>query len=158
MADIHDLYDDVTTGGEGEYVLEHGGAEYTFNVQALTRSRKNEVLSSLPEGYLDPTGLPDELDPDDVAEMSDKELMDAIEDAGGDVGALMAGQMLDEAATETVINAMGDAYSHADLSDSELENMLRSSQFPDSAFNEMLNRMIEVSTPDEGMRDFRGES
>jgi hypothetical protein len=157
MADIHDLYDDVTTGGTGEYVLEHGGAEYTFEVRALQRTRKNEVLASLPEGFLDPTGLPDGLDPDEMAEMDDAELMQAIKDAGGDVGELMAGQMLDEAATETVIDAMRDAFSHPKLSDSELENMLRSSQFPDAAFNEMLNRMIEVSTPDEEMRDFRSE-
>jgi hypothetical protein len=158
MADIHDLYDDVTTGGSGEYVLEHAGSEYTFEVRALQRSRKNEVLASLPEGFLDPTGIPDDLDPDEMASMDDAELMQAIEDAGGDVGELMAGQMLDEQATETVIEAMVDAYDHPDLSDSELENMLRSSQFPDSAFNEMLNRMIEVSTPDEEMRNFRSES
>lgn len=157
MADIHDLYDDVTTGGSGEYVLGHAGSEYTFDVRALQRSRKNEVLASLPEGFLDPTGIPDDLDPDEMAEMGDAELMQAIEDAGGDVGELMAGQMLDEQATETVIDAMVDAYNHADLSDSELENMLRSSQFPDSAFNGMLNRMIEVSTPDEEMRNFRSE-
>jgi len=157
MADIHDLYDDVTTGGSGEYVLEHAGSEYTFDVRALQRSRKNEVLASLPEGFLDPTGIPDGLDPDEMAAMDDAELMQAIEDAGGDVGELMAGQMLDKQATETVIEAMVDAYDHPDLSDSELENMLRSSQFPDSAFNEMLNRMIEVSTPDEGMRNFRSE-
>jgi len=158
MADIHDLYDDVTTGGSGEYVLEHAGSEYTFDVRALQRSRKNEVLASLPEGFLDPTGIPDGLDPDEMAAMDDAELMQAIEDAGGDVGELMAGQMLDKQATETVIEAMVDAYDHPDLSDSELENMLRSSQFPDSAFNEMLNRMIEVSTPDEEMRNFRSES
>jgi hypothetical protein len=157
MADIHDLYDDVTTGGSGEYVLEYKGDEHTFTVQALTRSRKNDVLASLPEGFLDPTGLPDDLDPDELAEMGDAELMQAIEDAGGDVGELMAGQMLDEQATETVIDAMVDAYEHDALGDTELENMLRSSQFPDSAFNEMLNRMIEVSTPDEGMRNFRSE-
>jgi len=66
MADIHDLYDDVTTGGTGEYVLEHGGAEYTFEIRALQRTRKNEVLASLPEGFLDPTGLPDGLDPDEI--------------------------------------------------------------------------------------------
>lgn len=158
MSDIHELYDDVTSGGTGEYVIEHRGAEYSFEVQALTRTRKNEVLSSLPEGYLNPTGLPDDLDPDDLAEMSDTELMDAIEDAGGDVGELMAGQMLDAEATEIVIDAMVDAYSHPDLSDTELEHLLRSSQFPDSEFNAMLNRLIEVSTPDEEMRNFRGES
>jgi len=157
MADIHDLYDDVTTGGSGEYVLEYKGDEHTFTGQALTRSRKNDVLASLPEGFLDPTGLPDDLDPDELAEMGDAELMQAIEDAGGDVGELMAGQMLDEQATETVIDAMVDAYEHDALGDTELENMLRSSQFPDSAFNEMLNRMIEVSTPDEEMRNFRSE-
>jgi|APHM01.1.fsa_nt_gi hypothetical protein len=157
MADIQDLYRDVTTGGTGEFTLEHGGAEFTFSVKALTRSRKNEVLASLPEGFLDPSGLPDGLDPDELAEMDDTELVEAIEEAGGDVGELMAGQMLDADATETVIGAMTDSFSHEDLSDTELENMLRSSQFPDSAFNRMLNRMIEVSTPDEEMRNFRAE-
>ena len=155
---IQDLYDDVTTGGTGEYDLERGGETHTFEVVALSRSRKNEVLSALPEGFLDPTGLPDELDPEAVAEMDDAELIDAIEDAGGDVAELMSGQVLDGEATDVVIGAMVNAFSHPALADTELENMLRSSQFPDSAFNEMLNKMIEVSTPDEELRNFRGEA
>jgi hypothetical protein len=156
--DINDLYDDVTSGGSGTYTLEYQGAEFEFSVRALKRTRKNDVLAALPQGFLDPTGLPDGLDPETAAELSDAELIERIEDAGGDVGALMSGQILDAGATEVVIDAMVDAFDHPKLSDTELENILTTSQFPDREFNGMLNKMIEVSSPDESVRDFRGES
>jgi hypothetical protein len=156
--DINDLYADVTSGGKGEYILEYQGAEFELEVRALKRTRKNDVLAALPQGFLDPTGLPDGLDPEDAAELSDAELIEQIEDAGGDVGELMSGQILDAEATETVIDAMVDAFDHPQLSDTELENILTTSQFPDREFNGMLNKMIEVSSPDESVRDFRGES
>jgi len=116
------------------------------------------VLAALPEGFLDPTAIPDSLDRDELAELSDEELIKEIENAGGDVGELMSGQLLDAEATEVVIGAMVDSFSHPELADTELRNMLESSQFPDSGFNQMLNKMIEVSTPSEGVRDFRGSS
>jgi hypothetical protein len=156
--DIHELYDNVTTGGEGEYVLEHRGNEFTFDVRALKRTRKNELLASLPDGFLSPSGLPDDIDPEDVDDLSDEELLAKIEDAGGNVSELLSDRVLDGAATETVIDCMVDAYSHPKLSDSELEHMLTSSQFPDQEFMSMLNRMIEVSSPDASVRDFRGDS
>jgi hypothetical protein len=123
--DINDLYNDVTSGGSGTYTLEYQGAEFEFSVRALKRTRKNDVLAALPQGFLDPTGLPDGLDPEDAAEL---------------------------------IDAMVDAFDHPKLSDTELENILTTSQFPDREFNRMLNKMIEVSSPDESVRDFRGES
>jgi hypothetical protein len=156
--DIHDLYDDVTSGGEGEYVLEHRGGEFTFSVRALKRTRKNELLASLPDGFLSPAGLPDEIDAEDVNDLSDDKLLQKIEDAGGDVSELVSDRVLDSHATETVIDCMVDAFSHPKLSDSELEHMLTSSQFPDQEFMAMLNKMIEVSSPDESVRDFRGDS
>jgi hypothetical protein len=156
--DIHQLYDDVTTGGEGEYVLEHRGEEFTFSVQALKRTRKNELLASLPDGFLSPGGLPDEIDAEDVDDLSDEELLSKIEEAGGDVSELVSDRVLDADATETVIGCMVDAFGHPKLSNSELEHMLTSSQFPDQEFMSMLNKMIEVSSPDESVRDFRGDS
>lgn len=158
MTDIHELYDDVTSGGEGTYVLTYRGSEFEFSVRALSRTRKNDVLAALPEGFLDPTGIPDALDRDELADLSDEELIETIEDAGGDVGELMSGQLLDAEATEVVIDAMVDSFSHPKLSDTELRHMLESSQFPDAGFNRMLNKMIEVSTPSEEVRDFRGSS
>jgi hypothetical protein len=158
MADIQDLYEDVTTGGHDSFTLDYHGTEFEFQVKSLTRVRKNEVLASLPEGFLSPSGLPDDIDPEELSEMDDAELVEAIESNGGDVGELMSEQMLDREATEVVIDAMVDAYNHPDLSDTELENLLRSSKFPDKSFNQMLNKMIDVSTPDEGMRDFRRET
>jgi hypothetical protein len=156
--DATDLYEDVTSGGSGEYTLEYRGSEFDFSVRALKRTRKNEVLAALPQGFLDPTGLPDEVDPEDAAELSGPELIEQIEEAGGNVGELMSGQILDAEATEVVIDAMVDAFSHPQLSDTELENILTTSQFPDREFNKMLNKMIEVSSPDGSVRDFRSES
>jgi hypothetical protein len=158
MTDIHELYNDVTSGGEATFILSYRGSEFEFEVRALRRTRKNDVLAALPEGFLDPTAIPDSLDRDELAELSDEELIKEIEDAGGDVGELMSGQLLDAEATEVVIDAMVDSFSHPELADTELRNMLESSQFPDSGFNQMLNKMIEVSTPSEGVRDFRGSS
>jgi len=123
-----------------------------------SRFTEGRVLAALPEGFLDPTAIPDSLDRDELAELSDEELIKEIENAGGDVGELMSGQLLDAEATEVVIGAMVDSFSHPELADTELRNMLESSQFPDSGFNQMLNKMIEVSTPSEGVRDFRGSS
>jgi hypothetical protein len=156
--DINELYEDVTTGGTDEYTLAYAGEEFTFELQALTRTRKNEVLAALPQGFLDPTGLPDGVDPEAAAELSDDELIEKIEAAGGDVGDLVSGQLLDAGATEVAIEAMADAYSHPKLADRDLKNILSSSQFPDREFMQMLNKMIEVSSPDESVRDFRGET
>lgn len=156
--DIHDLYDDVTSGGRDEYVMDYRGNEFEFSVRALRRTRKNDVLAALPDGFLDPTGLPDEIDREEVAELGDEELIEKIEAAGGDVGELMAGQILDSEATTVVIDALVDSFNHGKLSDTELRNMLQSSQFPDREFNAMMNKMIEVSSPDESVRDFRGET
>jgi hypothetical protein len=156
--DINALYEDVTTGGTDEYTLEYAGEEFTFELQALTRTRKNEVLAALPQGFLDPTGLPEGVDPEAAAELSDEELIEKIEAAGGDVGDLVSGQLLDAEATEVAIDAMVTAYSHPKLADRDLENILSSSQFPDREFMQMLNKMINVSSPDDAVRDFRGET
>lgn len=156
--DIHDLYDDVTTGGTGEYVLAYRGNEFVFDVTALKRTRKNDILAVLPDGLLGPTSIPDDVDPEEIGDMTDEELIEKIEASGGDVGELMSGQILDEEATEVVIDAMVDAYSHPKLSDTELENILTSTRFPDREFNQMLSTMIEVSSPDESIREFRGET
>lgn len=156
--DIHDVYDDVTTGGTDEFVLQYRDNEFVLDVTALKRTRKNDVLAVLPDGFYDPTGLPDDVDPEEISDMSDEELIEKIDSSGGDVGELMSAQILDEEATEVAISAMVDAYSHPKLSDTELENMLTSTRFPDREFNRMLSKMIEVSSPDESVREFRGQT
>lgn len=158
---IQDLYDDVTSGGTGEYELDRGEGEnaetYTLSVRSLTRPRKNKVQSALPEGYFDPVIDPDEVDEEDIDEMGLSELKELLEENGSSLGEYEKSRTLDEEATEIAIEAMVDAYSHADLSDQELENMLRSAQFPEEHFQGMLMKMLEVSSGDDGHREFRSE-
>jgi len=159
MGDIHsDLYDDVTSGGSGSYDLEYKDSTYEFDVSALARSRKNEVLDALPGGYFDAVIDPDSLDEDELDDMGMAELESLLEDHGSSLAEFSKSRTMDAEATETVIDAMADAYSHPDLTRTEIANLLRSSQFPDAAFEEMLITMLEVSSASDEHRDFRGET
>lgn len=159
MGDIHsDLYDDVTSGGSGSYELDYKGETYEFTVAALSRARKNALLDALPEGYFDPVIDPDDLDQESLDDMDLSELRELLEEAGTSIAEFSKARTMDEEATNEVIEAMVDAYSHSELTDTELRNLLRSSQFPDSAFEEMLITLIEVSTAGDDVREFRQES
>lgn len=154
---IQDLYDDVTSGGTGEYELDHNEETYTLSVRSLTRPRKNKVQSALPSGFFDPVVDPDEVDEEDIDDMGLGELQDLLEEQGTSLGEFEKSRTLDEEATEVAIDAMVDAYGHPELSDQELENMLRSAQFPEEHFQSMLMKMLEVSSGDDGHREFRSE-
>jgi hypothetical protein len=159
MGDIHsDLYDDVTSGGSGSYELDYKGETYEFAVTALSRARKNALLDALPEGYFDPVIDPDDLDQESLDDMDLSELRELLEEAGTSIAEFSKARTMDEEATNEVIDAMVDAYDHSKLTDTELKNLLRSSQFPDSAFEEMLITLIEVSTAGDDVREFRQES
>lgn len=156
MGDIHsDLYDDVTSGGSDTYELEYKGSTYRFEVSALARARKNDLLDALPEGYFDPVIDPDELEDVEVSELGMDDLRELLEERGSSIGEFSKARTLDREATERAIDAMSEAYSHPELTSSEIENLLRSSQFPDAAFEEMLVALIDVSTPGDDVREFR---
>lgn len=159
MGDIHsDLYDDVTSGGSGSYELDYKGETYDFSVSALERARKNDLLDALPEGYFDPIVDPDELDEESLDDMDLSDLRDLLEENGTTVAEFSKARTMDEEATNKAIEMMGDAYSHPELTPTEIKNLLRSSQFPDAAFEEMLITLIEVSTAGDDVREFRQES
>lgn len=159
MGDIHsDLYDDVTSGGSGSYELDYKGETYEFSVTALSRARKNALLDVLPEGYFDPVIDPDDLDQESLDDMDLSELRELLEEAGTSIAEFSKARTMGEEATNEVIDAMVDGYSHPELTDTELRNLLRSSQFPDSAFEEMLIKLIEESTAGDDVREFRQES
>lgn len=159
MGDIHsDLYDDVTSGGSGSYNLDYKGSTYEFDVTALERSRKNEVLDALPEGYFDAVIDPDEVDEIGLEDMDMDDLESLLEEHGTSLAEFSKSRTMGKEATETVIDAMADAYSHPELTRTEISNLLRSSQFPEQQFENMLITMLQVSSASDDHRDFRGEA
>ena len=153
---IDEIYDDVTTGGSGEFTLKYGGHTADYEVEALSRPRKNDLLEVLPEGYFDPVvDNPDDIDEDELQDMDFGDMKALLEEHGMSVGEFTQSRQLSKQATEKAIDAIVDCYHHPKQSDRELRNMLTSPKFPDAQFEAMLMTLLEVSSADEEHREFR---
>ena len=164
-----DVYDEITGGerGTGSFTFVYNEQPIDWDVTPLPKPQKNDLLSQLPDGYFDPVldldavdvdeDELDEMDEDELDEMDEDEVMSLLKEQGVDLAEATRSMLLDETGTETAIDAIVDSFEHASLSDKKTENIIRSSNFPDRAFEEALRTVLEVSQADEDVVEFRSE-
>lgn len=155
--DALDIFDEVTGAASQEFELEFRDKTTTFDVHALSRPRKNALVAALPDGYLEPLVDPDDIDQAEIEEMDEMELKAFFEDHGVSLADAARSRMLDEEATETVIDAIVESFQHDRLGDSEVEQMFRSPKMPDDQFEGALEAVLEASSADDDVAGFRQE-
>lgn len=152
-----DIYDDVTGAATDEFELEHKGKTTEFEVEPLSRPRKNGLVEVLPDGYLEPLLDPDEIDQDEIADMSGPELKEFLDEKGVSMSDVVRSRTLSEEATETALDCIEDTFNHDELSPTQVRNLFQSPQLSDEQFERALQTLIEVSSADEDVVEFREE-
>ena len=159
--DALDVYDDITGGdrANGSFTFVYNDQPIEWDVTPLPKPQKNDLLSPLPDGYFDPVLDLEELDldEDELEEMDEDEVMSLLKEHDVDLAEATRSMLLDEDGTETAIDAIVDSFEHTSLSDQKTENIIRSSNFPDRAFEEALRTVLEVSQADDDVVEFRSE-
>jgi len=159
--DALDVYDEIT-GGEranGTFTLALDEKEVQWDVTPIPRPQKNELLTHLPDGYFDPVLDLDEVDvdEDELEKMDEDEVMSLLKEHDVDLAEATRSMLLDEEGTEEAIDAIVESFEHPQLSEKKTEVLVRSSKFPDPAFEDALRTVLEVSSADDDVVEFRSE-
>lgn len=156
-----DVYDEITggPGANGSFELEAGSGVIRWTVEPLPKPEKNDLLTHLPDGYFDPVLDLEKIDvdEDEFEDMDEDEVMSLLKEHDVDLAEATRSMLLDKAATERAIDCIVQSFEHDQLSDTETENLLRSPKFPDRAFEDALRTVLEVSSADEDVVEFRSE-
>jgi len=158
--DALDVYDEITGGeranGTFELSLDDGRA-IEWDVTPLPRPDKNDLLTHLPDGYFDPILDLDELDvsEEELDGMDEEAVMSLLKENDVDLAEATRSMLLDEGATDRAIEAIVSSFEHASLSEQKTKHLLRSPKFPDRAFEDALRTVLEVSSADDDVVDFR---
>jgi hypothetical protein len=160
--DALDVYDEITGGSRANGTFElsvDDGRAIEWDVTPLPRPDKNDLLTHLPDGYFDPVLDLEELDvsEDELEAMDEEEVMSLLKANDIDLAEATRRMLLDEAATERAIEAIVDSFNHPSLSDEKTKRLLRSPKFPDRAFEDALRTVLEVSSADDDVVEFRSE-
>ena len=155
-----DVYDEITGGsranGTFELSLDDGRA-IEWDVTPLPRPDKNDLLTHLPDGYFDPVLDLEELDvsEEELDDMDEEAVMSLLKENDVDLADAARSMTLDEAATHRAIEAIVNSFENPKLSDQKTKNLLRSQNFPEAAFERALRIVLEVSSADDDVVDFR---
>ena len=160
--DALDVYDEITGGERANGTFElsvDDGRAIEWDVTPLPRPDKNDLLTHLPDGYFDPILDLDELDvsEEELDNMDEEAVMSLLKENDVDLAEATRSMLLDEAATERAIEGIVDSFNHPSLSDEKTKRLLRSPKFPDRAFEDALRTVLEVSSADDDVVEFRSE-
>ena len=158
--DALDVYDEITGGDRANGTFEislDDGRTIEWDVTPLSRPDKNDLLAHLPDGYFDPALDLEELDvsEDELEAMDEGEVKSLLKANDIDLAEATRDMLLDEAATERAIEAIVTSFEHDSLSDKKTKHLLRSEKFPRAAFENALRTVLEVSSADDDVVDFR---
>lgn len=159
--DALEVYDEITGGprANGSFELIYGDKKIVWDVEPLPKADKNDLLTRLPDGYFDPVVDLDEVDvsEDELEEMDEDEIMSLLKEQDVDLAEATRSMIIDKEGTERAIDCIVQSFEHDKLSDTETENIVRSQQFGDRPFEEALRTVLEVSSADDDVVEFRSK-
>jgi len=144
------VFDKILEGDDreiGEVSLEtpHGELEFTLN--AVSRETRMNYANTGVDGI---STEDIDVDPDEVDDMSDNELMEEVLDSGVDLGTLTP----DEERAEAAVDIVQESLNHEELAPSEIDRLV-GKEFSDDVLFNLAEYIANESKDVGGVTDFR---